>query len=389
MKKIVGNSQYQKVANALLILQLLRKGPKARVAIAKELGLQPSTVTYNINRLQEAGLVRECSVVALKIEPVSLGRRAVALELNRDFGRVIGLELLADSIWASLIDPVGSVVFSEQIEFPLLNTADAKQRFEELVQTVVAQLVGLCAGIPVLGVGIALPGIVETNGQVVRDCWTHQLKDCDFSAFFAETFPFPVVLENDANCCVQRYLYEGAAERQDNFLYLLARTYPSGHVPSGVSPFGIGLGLVFGGRLYRGSDSRSGEFISALMNRSEQGRQLAAGCKRKEDLEHDAAIRTAILDELVGNLRSIASVLDPQIIYLGGFLTDYCTEVQPLLSSDLAGKVVFANAHNDASEGAAVNLLSLFFRIPQVGDTSNQGWRYSTVLRSVLEKESL
>ena len=59
MKKIVGNSQYQKIANALLIIQLLCKGPNTRVAIARELGLQPSTVTYSINRLIETGLVRE------------------------------------------------------------------------------------------------------------------------------------------------------------------------------------------------------------------------------------------------------------------------------------------------------------------------------------------
>ncbi len=368
MRKVVGNSQYQKLANALLVLRLLRKGSTTRVAIARELGLQPSTVTYNINRLIEAGLVRESLEEPGTGKTTTLGRRAVMLELNRDIFRVIGLELLADCGWASVLDAKGAVLYSQRVEYPALGDLEPRARFEHLVKDVVDKISPFCDGFPILGVGIALPGIVESNAQAVRDCWTHALKGQDFSAFFQKTFSFPIIMENDANCCVQRYLFDRAEERRDNLLYLLARRYPRTHVPAGVSPFGIGLGLVFGGTLYRGSESRAGEFVSAMMNPSEQGRQLATAL---EDLEKDASMRRALLSELAANIRSIASVLDPQTIYLGGFLTEYFAEVQTLLSDDVRDKVVYANAHNDASEGAAVNVLSLFYRIPQVGDTSS------------------
>lgn len=376
-KKIVGNSQYQKLANALLILQLLRKGPNTRASIARELGLQPSTVTYNINRLLEAGLVRQANTQEFsqqeKETPISLGRRAIALELNRDFGRVIGLELLADFGWASILDPAGSVLYSQQVDYPKREGKTAQEQFEQLIIAVVNQMTRKCGKSKVLGVGIALPGIVESNGQAIRDCWTHALKGTDLSEFFKRSFDFPVILENDANCCVQRYLFEGAAERQDNFMYLLTRSYPMEHVPAGVSPFGIGLGLVFDGNLYRGSDSRAGEFMSALMPTKQTGTQLSVSIEDAHDLATDARIRLAILSELVANIRSLASVLDPHIIYLGGFISDYFDEVVTLLPEELVQKVVFANAHNDASEGAAVNLLSLLYRIPQVGDASPYG----------------
>ena len=42
----VGNSQYQKIANTCLILNLLRKGARSRIEIADTLGRQASTVTY-------------------------------------------------------------------------------------------------------------------------------------------------------------------------------------------------------------------------------------------------------------------------------------------------------------------------------------------------------
>jgi len=382
MRKVVGNSQYQKLANALLVLRLLRKGSTTRVAIARELGLQPSTVTYNINRLIETGLVRESLQEPETGKNPTLGRKAVMLELNCDIFRVIGLELLADCGWASVLDAKGAVLYSQKVEYPSLEGFEPRERFERLVKDVVERISSFCDGLPILGVGIALPGIVECNAQAVRDCWTHALKGQDFSDFFQKSFSFPIIMENDANCCVQRYLFEGAEERRDNFLYLLARRYPRNHVPEGVSPFGIGLGLVFGGTLYRGSDSRAGEFISAMMKSSEQGRQLATAL---EDLEEDGQMRRTLLAELAANIRSIASVLDPQRIYLGGFLTDYFSEVQTLLSDDVRDKVVYANAHNDASEGAAVNVLSLFYRIPQVGDTSSGIWRWSALLQSAIE----
>ena len=158
MKKIVGNSQYQKIANALLIIQLLCKGPNTRVAIARELGLQPSTVTYSINRLIETGLVRESTEPIA--QSVGLGRKAVSVEINTDYGRIIGLELLADSGWASIIDPTGRVLYSQPIEYPHIEETDPRSRFESLVTQVIAKTEGFCQDLPILGVGIDRKSVV-------------------------------------------------------------------------------------------------------------------------------------------------------------------------------------------------------------------------------------
>ncbi len=382
MRKVVGNSQYQKFANALLILRLLRKSSSTRVALSKALGLQPSTVTYIVGRLQESGLIRE-SLVSGSPEgrkSTASGRKAVKLELNRDFGRIIGLELLADSGWGSILDPMGHVIHSQKIEYPEACTTDLKDRFEFLVESSVAQMARMCEGIDILGVGIALPGIVESETHIVRECWTHALKECDFSRFLEENFAFPVILENDANCCVQRYLFESDEERAENIMYILARTYPSDHVPAGVSSFGIGIGLVFNGALYRGSSSRAGEFRSAMMAGSRIERQLAFELKDIDDLEQDREIRRRVLEEILMNTETISSVLDPQSVYLGGFLSDYTEEVKQLLSPETSQKTVFANAHTDASEGAAMNVLAQMFSIPQIGEQSSH-WPWESLLK--------
>lgn len=375
--KVVGNSQYQKIANAFLILDLLRKGELARVAIARELGLQPSTVTYSINRLIDANLVMESEKQT--VSSSALGRKAVILELNRNFGRVIGLELLADYCWTSVLDPCGTVLHSERFEYAPIEETDPQARFKALVVQAISAMVEKCEGLPILGVGIAIPGIVESEGWEVRDCWTHALKGSDFSDFLKTHFEFPVVLENDANCCAQRYLWE---KTQDTFLYLLAREYPLQHVPQGVPPFGIGLGLVFEGKLYRGSHSKAGEFISAQLESASVERQLKADFGAVSDLQHDQDVRKSVLSELVANLRSIVSVLDPQKVYLGGFLSDYSPEVLEQLPLELNDRIIFANAHTDASEGAAMHVLSLVFRIPQVGESGGWSDRWSHLLSS-------
>lgn len=368
MKKIVGNNQYQKIANALLIIQLLRKGANTRAAIARELGLQPSTVTYSINRLIEAGLVRQSDEPIR--ESAALGRKAVSLEINTDYGRIIGLELLADSGWASIIDPNGRVLYSKPIEYPRIEETDPHRRFEALITAVIGDVEVFCHDLPILGVGIALPGIVESNNSSVQDCWTHALKRCNLAPFITRTFPYPVILENDANCCAQRYLSTDQGS-EDTFMYLLARQYPSTHLPKGVSPFGIGIGLVFDSLLYRGSSSRAGEFISTFVPVHETGHQLSITLDTVETLQEDRAIRHSVLQELVSNIRSIDAVLDMRTIYLGGFIAEYHDEVSQMFPPDLLAKIIFADAHTDASVGAAANVLSTLFRIPQVGDTTS------------------
>ncbi len=381
MRKVIGNSQYQKIANALLILRLLRQGSNTRVALSRTLGLQPSTVTYIVNRLLEAGLILETqkNERSETKKAQSSGRKAVCLELNTGFGRIIGLELLADSGWGTILDPKGNILHSQRIEYPEITSADPRKRFQHIVASSVEQMNNLCDGIDILGIGIALPGIVTSHNHTVRECWTHALRDCDFSRFFKQTFDCPVFLENDANCCVQRYLFEHDEEQNDNLMYLLARTYPAHHVPEGVSPFGIGFGMVFNGQLYRGSSSRAGEFRSAMLEHGNEERQLAFELKSMDDFHSSKGIREEIFKEILANMETISSVVDPATIYLGGFLLDYEDEVHDLLWPIAEEKIIFANAHTDASEGAAMNVLAHMFSIPQIGSESVH-WPWESLL---------
>ena len=55
----MANGQDQKLTNSIQILNELRTGPKSRLSISKALNLQPSTVTYSINRLMELNFVTD------------------------------------------------------------------------------------------------------------------------------------------------------------------------------------------------------------------------------------------------------------------------------------------------------------------------------------------
>ena len=124
--------------------------------------------------------------------------------------------------------------------------------------------------------------------------------------------------------------------------------------------------------------------MSAMLPLQEVGKQLSASVDDVEDLKRNADKRQTLLAELAANIRSIIAILDPQITYLGGFLAEYEQEVLDTLKDQLVSKIHFSDAHNDASEGAAVHILSLLYRIPQVGDTSSEQWRFSTLLWDAL-----
>ena len=91
--------------NQARILRTLRKGSWSRVALAKELGLNRSTVTVIISALLEQGLVRELDAVPYGAKPN--GRPRVGVALQGSGAYFAGLELGNDLLTAVVTDLTG------------------------------------------------------------------------------------------------------------------------------------------------------------------------------------------------------------------------------------------------------------------------------------------
>src|SRR6056297_579036 len=152
--KVIGNSLFQKSLNGALILNyLLKNGESSRIELAEQLGLQPSSITYIISRFLNVGLVRETKD---KKKQRGSGRPAVKLQLNPDYGRVIGIEMQSNYYRAVICDISGRVLTQLQREAPP-HAGSFEQYLQESIRTVRSQV----AGLQLLGVGIASPGVIH------------------------------------------------------------------------------------------------------------------------------------------------------------------------------------------------------------------------------------
>jgi len=96
----------------------------------------------------------------------------------------------------------------------------------------------------IIGVGIEMPGMVDSQTGINK---TYMVSDIPVAKIFSEKFGLEVLIENDAKTRAFAELRLGAARSKRNILVI--------HLD-----WGIGLGIIVNGKLYKGRDGFAGEF---------------------------------------------------------------------------------------------------------------------------------
>ncbi len=390
--RAVGNNQFQKAANMLLVLNYLRENKScSRQKIAEELGLQPSSVSYIVGRLIKEGLVEEYS--DRNRETKSLGRRPIMIRILGDYGYVIGLDLQVDYYCVAVYDIAGTPVLMKKVESPL-DEGDFFKRFTHAVEEIRRELK---SDIPILGLGLAIPGIVDSGESHVVSSWTHKLADVSLKGFLGDSFPFPVVIDNDANCCALNILWNNPKRDPDSFIYLLPRFHRRELLPDNLPSVGIGMGLVINGKLFSGYTHEAGEYQSILFSRERRMKwQLSLPEEDMDRASYDKDIQREIITELMENMFLILQVLNPRSLIIGGdfsgtgdLIIRVVSEVFPekwgLLKKKKLSLEVRDEGVFDSAKGAAACILEKIYAIPQVGQVSVGSFR-NNLLEKLMEE---
>jgi len=124
---------------------------------------------------------------------------------------------------------------------------------EALIGELVSQITGLLHGYSVgkkdlIGIGIGAPGIVDVRTGTVH-CLTNipDWREVALGDILKRRLGVPVFVDNDVNVMALGEMRFGAARGADNILCITLGT-------------GVGGGLIFDGKLYRGSSYAAGEF---------------------------------------------------------------------------------------------------------------------------------
>lgn len=229
--------------NRTIILRLLRgHGELSGYDVARRTGLS-RTAAYNVmDELVASGVVQE------RLGRSRGGRRPVLYRLHPEAGFVIGVDLggtrvraeafslREESVAASVVPMVGSG------EGGILGS----------VLEAVANVGGNLPG-PVLGLGIAAPGLVDAAEGTVLQAANLGWHDLPLAQILSRRFGRPVMVDNDTNAAALAEFRFGAAQGHRNVVYVRAGT-------------GIGAGLVLDGRLYRGEFGVVGELGHTVLD---------------------------------------------------------------------------------------------------------------------------
>ncbi len=221
------------------IFKIIRdRGPLAASDIVRVTGLAKSTVSVNVDRLLEAGLVRAES------RPGSKRRK---LKVAENAGFVVGVDLGQTHLGVALCDLEAVVL--ERKRVPLELVRETPEAVLEMVSALVVELTGRAGvdGKDLFGVGVGVPGPVDFARGIpvcppVMPGWDR----FPVASRLRERFGCPVFLDNDVNVMALGERDRGAAENVDSFLFVKVGT-------------GIGAGLVIHGEIYRGAKGAAGD----------------------------------------------------------------------------------------------------------------------------------
>src|SRR2546425_2963060 len=235
----VATSETARDINRRIMLNLIRRHqPISRADLARQSGLQRSTVSLITEQLIEESWVTEGA-----IGYTPRGRRPRFLHLNKERAGIIGVDIHPTATSIGVADLDAHFVAQESIP----TTGNPS----EFIGRLGRRLRGLIRTRPEIsceGIGVSLAGRIDLASQKLVFAPNLGWSDVDLKTPLEKATGLPVELENAANACALAEVWFG--QRSEGATNLVALTVSEG----------IGSGLILNHQLVRGSTGAAGEF---------------------------------------------------------------------------------------------------------------------------------
>ncbi len=265
------NNKYKR----LLIKNLYVKKDLSCAELSMRIGKSLPLTTQLLNSLTDEGYVIETGYARS-----TGGRKPLMYALNPDILYVIAVAMDQYVTRIGIMNMNnGFVTPVEKYELPLLNNANALTVLVEKIQYVINK-----SGIPnhkFVGVGIGMPGFVDIKRGLNH---TYLFTDGEsITDHISEKIKLPVFIDNDSSIIALAELKFGAARDSKNAMVVNVG-------------WGIGLGVILNGELYRGHNGFAGEFshIPLLFN------GMLCTCGKSGCLETEASLMIVVAKAIHG-----------------------------------------------------------------------------------------
>ena len=305
-------------SEASILGHVLRNRGTIQPEIARQCGLSQQTVSRLVIELVDRG--------ALSLgERKASGRRgqpSLSITIDPHYAYSLGVALMTDAMSVLLMDFAGNVVDYDYVAMPAMTRravferlGEVRDRFLERTPRARERLTGVGIGIS----GYCLDGKSRFNPPRSLDDWAMVPID----DLFSDALGLPAWVENDANVAAIGESFLGAGRDHADFVYVFMAA-------------GLGGGVVIDHRLMRGKHGNGGELGLILPWRLFQLPTLETLLQsiRKAGVEVDGIAQMLSKfdpdwpgvaewieqsrDPLSLIASSIAALLDPDVIVLGG-----------------------------------------------------------------------
>ncbi|MFI5712240.1 ROK family transcriptional regulator [Kribbella sp. NPDC051620] len=227
---------------SVLLTSIYRDGPLSRFELGHETSLSAASVSNLVGEMLEEGLVEEAGSVES-----DGGRPRVLLRVRPAFGYVVGAEVGETRVRVELFDLAMNVLATKvyPIETPKPDPALAVKYVLAGLRAVLDE--AAIAPDRVLGLGVAVAGVVEGPADAVVHAQTLGWDGVPLGALLAAGTEIPIQVDNGANTLGQAEMWFGAGRGATDAVVALVGS-------------GVGAALVTGGTSYRGTRSSAGEW---------------------------------------------------------------------------------------------------------------------------------
>jgi predicted NBD/HSP70 family sugar kinase len=241
-----------------LLSELFFHGPLSRLELAQITGLSPATAS-NVT----AELIAERLIVEAGQVESDGGRPRVLLRVDPEYGHVIGVVVAETGLLVELFDLALTRLAAVVEPLSSLDAGTVADLIVDGIQQVISRA-GLTLD-DVIGVGVAVPGIVEQGISALVHAPTIGWHGVPLTQLLRERgVRLPVFVENGAQTFGQAEMWFGAGRGARHAVIVLIGT-------------GVGAALVTDGASYRGVSSSAGEWGHTTI--SYGGRVCRCGAK--------------------------------------------------------------------------------------------------------------
>ncbi len=336
--------------NLSTVLELVHRGGEpSRADLTALTGLNRSTIGALVAELVELGLVVEGDPGATN----RVGRPSRRV-LPDPRPAIIAVNPEIDAVTVALVGLGGRLDHRVRRE---LDHIASPEEAAAIIGEVVAELhAGPARDRRLVGVGVAVPGLVRASDGVVR--WAPHLgwRESAFARLVESVVGLPTVADNDATLGALAERLFGVGRGVDQLVYL----------NGGAS--GIGGGVIVGGQPYRGAYGYAGEFGHNRPRLDDPAHRATVGGTLEEEVsrarlldilgrqsldepEFEAAVLSStdkrLHAELArqqivlgGALGNAINVLGPELVVLGGFLATLLAWDAPALEAAVSARTL-------------------------------------------------